>query len=493
MLEKIRSLLQQGEGLKIEFKEAQGGMPKSVYETVCAFSNTQGGEILLGVKDNGDVVGIAPHQISQLKKDFANTINNPAKNHPPLYLSIEPIVFEEKHILYINVPESAEVHRCCNKIFVRNEDGDYDITSQQAQVAALYLRKQTSYSENQIFKYARLDDLRQDLIAKARKMAVIRDANHPWKELDDFELLKSASLYKRDVQTGEEGITLAGLLLLGKDEVIASVLPHFKTDLIMRVKDIGRYDDRDDVRTNLIDSYDRIMAFVSKHLPSPFYLEGTTRLDIRNIIFREIAVNLLVHREYTNHYPAKLVIEKDRIFTENGNKPYIHGNINPEMNTPYPKNPTIARFFKEIGLADELGSGVRKITQYAEAYAGSQPILTDSDIFRLEWKTNLFQDMKSQEQDSSITVTDKASEQVSEQASEQASRQVSGQVSEQALQIITFCETPKSLSEIMTFSQYKSRGYFVDRVLQPLINQGLIERTFPNIPKHPNQKYKTKK
>ena len=91
----------------------------------------------------------------------------------------------------------------------------------------------------------------------------------------------------------------------------------------------------------------------------------------------------------------------------------------------------------------KLGSGVRKITQYAEAYAGSQPILTDSDIFRLEWKTNLFQDVKSQEQDSSITV----------------------QVSEQALQIITFCETPKSLSEIMTFSQYKSRGYFVDRVL----------------------------
>lgn len=97
----------------------------------------------------------------------------------------------------------------------------------------------------------------------------------------------------------------------------------------------------------------------------------------------------------------------------------------------------------------KLGSGVRKITQYAEAYAGSQPILTDSDIFRLEWKTNLFQDVKSQEQDSSITVSDK----------------VGRQVSEQALQIITFCETPKSLSEIMTFSQYKSRGYFVDRVL----------------------------
>ena len=90
-------------------------------------------------------------------------------------------------------------------------------------------------------------------------------------------------------------------------------------------------------------------------------------------------------------------------------------------------------------------------------------------------------------------VSEPVSDKASEQVSEQASRQVSGQVSEQALQIITFCETPKSLSEIMTFSQYKSRGYFVDRVLQPLINQGLIERTFPNIPNHPNQKYKTKK
>ena len=115
--------------------------------------------------------------------------------------------------------------------------------------------------------------------------------------------------------------------------------------------------------------------------------------------------------------------------------------------------------------------------------------LADSDIFRLEWKTNLFQDVKSQEQDSLITVSEQASNKASEQVSEQASRQVS----EQALQIITFCETPKSLSEIMTFSQYKSRGYSVDRVLQPLINQGRIERIFPNVPNHPNPKYKTKK
>lgn len=60
-----------------------------------------------------------------------------------------------------------------------------------------------------------------------------------------------------------------------------------------------------------------------------------------------------------------------------------------------------------------------------------------------------------------------------------------------SFQIIAFCKTPKSLSEIMTFSQYKSRGYFMNKVLKPLIEAGVIESTIPNAPNHPQQKYKT--
>ena len=158
----------------------------------------------------------------------------------------------------------------------------------------------------------------------------------------------------------------------------------------VEIKDSSRYDDRDDVRTNLIESYDHIMDFVNKHLPSPFYLEGSVRVDVRNVIFREIAANLLIHREYNSHFPGRFVIEKDKIFTENGNKPYIHGNINPELSVPYPKNPTIAKFFKEIGLAEELGSGVRNLVKYSKFYAGYIPVLTDTEIFILDWKINLF-------------------------------------------------------------------------------------------------------
>ncbi len=62
-------------------------------------------------------------------------------------------------------------------------------------------------------------------------------------------------------------VTLAGILLLGKDSVIISAVPHHRTDMILRKVNLDRYDDRDLVTTNLIESYERIIAFIQKHLP----------------------------------------------------------------------------------------------------------------------------------------------------------------------------------------------------------------------------------
>ncbi len=86
---------------------------------------------------------------------------------------------------------------------------------------------------------------------------------------------------------------------------------------------------------------------------------------------------MLIHREFTYRYYARLIIEADKIIIENANKPFIHGNINLIQIYRIRKNPILANFFKEIGLADELGSGVRKITKYAKPYAGHEPVLED--------------------------------------------------------------------------------------------------------------------
>lgn len=137
-----------------------------------------------------------------------------------------------------------------------------------------------------------------------------------------MELLQSAQLFQRDYQSGKEGFTLAAVLLLGDDQVILSVLPHHRTDALLRRENIDRYDDRDDIRTNLIESYDRLMAFVAKHLPDKFFIEKDQRISLRDYIFREVAANILIHREFLNPYPAKFIIETHRLFAENSNKPH---------------------------------------------------------------------------------------------------------------------------------------------------------------------------
>ena len=488
--EKILSLIAKGEGVDVEFKESKGKLNRDIYESVCAMLNRHGGHILLGVTDSGEICGV--ESAEALIRDFLTAINNPQKLNPPFYLSANIVEIEGKEIIYIFVPESSSVHSVNGKIYDRNGDGDFDITNNSTLVGNLYLRKQSSYSENRIFPYAELSDLRADLLQKVRKRVA---KEHPWREMEDFELLKSAGLYKRDILSGKEGLTLGAILLFGKDETIISALPHHRTDAILRQKNLDRYDDRDDIRTNLLESYERLMAFIAKHLSDPFFLEGDRRVSLRDKIFREAIVNLLIHREYSNAYVAKMVIGNDSVTFENANRPHGFGFITPDNFMPYPKNPTIAKVFKEIDYADELGSGVRNLFKYTKIYGGGDPKLIEEDIFKIIVPIDggLVGKMKGGKvSDQAVwqvsdQVTPQAAEEVTEQAAPQVTEQATEQVTEQA--IITFCKTPKSSKEIMHFLKLKHREHFRANILNPLIKKGLLKLTIPDKPSSPKQKY----
>ena len=319
-----------------------------------------------------------------MKKEFVDLCNNSEKINPTVHLEMKEYVYEGKHILYIFVHESSDVHKTVNKIYDRCEDGDFDITNNTTQISEMYIRKRSTYIENKIYPFASIDDLRIDLIDRARKMAANRTSNHPWSKMTDLEMLRSAALYEKNLETGKEGFNLACILLFGKDDTISSALSYYKTDAILRVEDIDRYDDRDDIRTNLVESYERLTDFIKKHLNDKFYIEGDQRINVRDVIARELCANLLIHREYSNPYPAKLVITKDAIYTENANKPRMIGYIDLNNYTPYPKNPKIAAFFKEIGLADELGSGIKKIAKYTKIYSGEVPFFKEDEVFKVK-------------------------------------------------------------------------------------------------------------
>ena len=94
--------------------------------------------------------------------------------------------------------------------------------------------------------------------------------DHPWLAISDREMLRSAGLYKKDFETGKQGYTLAAALLFGKDDVIQQILPFYKTDALLRREDLDRYDDRREIRTNLINAYDELILFIRTHLPDRF-------------------------------------------------------------------------------------------------------------------------------------------------------------------------------------------------------------------------------
>lgn len=81
--------------------------------------------------------------------------------------------------------------------------------------------------------------------------------------------------------------------------------------------------------------------------------------------------------------PGRQEKRKDRVVTENWNRPHDGGMIDPANFSPCPKNPIIAKFFKEIGHIVELGSGVRNTFKYCGIYIpGTKPNFIDDDVFK---------------------------------------------------------------------------------------------------------------
>ena len=411
-MEKLKQIIDGGESITVEFKQSKGKLNKDVFETVCAFLNRNGGHLFLGVRDDGEIIGIKDEEIEKIKKEFVTSLNNSNKISPTAYISITGVEIKGKNVLYAYIPESSQVHKCSGKIYDRNEDGDFNISENTTLLSNMYIRKQSTYIENKIFPYAKLEDLRTDLISRIRQMASNQRDNHPWISMDDINLLKSAGLYLLDPQTGTEGITLAGILLFGKDELIRAALPHHRTDAILR-----------------------------------------------NKIFREAVSNMLIHREFSNPYPAKIIIEKHRVYIENATKSRIIGEIDPFNFSPYPKNPVLAKFFSEIGWAEELGSGIRNIFRYTKIYSGADPKFIEDDVFK------------------TIIPLD-------EQATPQAKIE-----DHRTHDILEFCRSPKSRKEIQDYLGIKDRRHFSKNILSPLLRGGLLKLSIPSKPTSPNQKY----
>ncbi len=106
-LQNIHKLIEQGEGISVEFKRGKNELPSNLFETICAFLNRNGGHILIGVNDNKTLEGINPEKAETFCKNITNLSNNPQKLAPSFLLTATQFELHDKTLLHIYVPISS--------------------------------------------------------------------------------------------------------------------------------------------------------------------------------------------------------------------------------------------------------------------------------------------------------------------------------------------------------------------------------------------------
>lgn len=180
-----------------------------------------------------------------------------------------------------------------------------------------------------------------------------------------------------------------------------------------------------------------------------------------------------MHREFTSSYAAKFVIQQDKMYVENANRAAKEGIITPDNLEPNPKNPIIASFFRNIGRADRLGSGVRNLYKYSKYYSGQEPEFKEGDVFRIV-----------------VPLDDEYSFDYA--AGRNTTPQVTPQVTDYDKileRILKYCSIPRKKSEIMAYCDFKETKNFTKKYLRPLLDAGKITMTIPDKPKSQNQRY----
>jgi predicted HTH transcriptional regulator len=381
---------------EIEYKSAQDGFPKEFWKSYSAFANTNTGIIILGVNEKkGDIVveGLTDEQIEKYKKQFWNDCNNPNTISINLLSNndVKEITFQEKRLLTFRIPFASRTERPVyitrnpfGNTYKRNHEGDYKCTDDEVKRMLADSRAELK-RDSLILDYYSILDLDPVSIKQFRQLFISSRPTHPWHALDDLELLKKIGAYRTDKKTGKENLTLAGLLMFGKEDSIKreDALPDYFPDYRERLtidKNI-RWTNRiypdGTWECNLLQFYLKVWPKLSSTLPKPFCLNNDERIDetLTHIALREAFVNSLVHTDYS--LSGNIIVTHDVekfVFSNPGTllvslQQYYEGGIS-EC-----RNPSLQQMFMLIGRAEKAGSGVDKIMSGWQKSRWGKPVL----------------------------------------------------------------------------------------------------------------------
>lgn len=398
LLERLRA---EDESVLIEAKES-GASSNSVMETVSAFSNEPGrggGYLLFGVRateglfPDYEVVGVRDPDRSQA--DLATQCRE------MLHPAVRPLIQVEQHdgrtVMFAFVPEAAPQAK---PVYISKEGlpggayrriGSTDQHCTDDDIALLYQGRGHATFDASALDGTSLADVDPQALEEYRRLR--REANSTAAELrlGDTELL-----YSLGASTGLEAasqLTMAGLVLFGRETSLRRVLPMTRIDYIRVegrewVPDPERRYASIDMRGPLILLIPRVIANVAADLPTTFSLPvgGVHRRDLPLVptaVLREAIVNALMHRSYRAREAVQIIRYSNRLEIRNPGHSLV-----PDDHLGDPgsrcRNESLAAVLHEVRLAETKGTGIRAMR---EAMARANLTLP---VFESDWQKDTF-------------------------------------------------------------------------------------------------------
>ena len=328
----------------LEYKER---ITKAFLKTVSAYANYNGGVIIFGINDDGDVVGI-----DDIKKEcmrIENMINTSIEPVPRFSINVENIA--DKNIIKLIVEKGRDTPYYYNKKAYRRAD------TSTIEVDKFELRRLVLKGIN--VDYEQIESSSQNLTfnileARLKEKLDIKKIN--------LDILKTLNLYKNGYYN------VAAELLADENQIRFSGI-----DIVYFGKNMNQILDRETITgKSLIVQYEKAIEFFERYYQYE-EIDGYERIHkelIPKAAFREAVVNAIVHRVWDVNAYIQIAMFKDRIeILSPGGLPegltkdeYLNRNIS------LLRNPIIACVFYRLELIEKFGTG---ITRIKEAYAES--------------------------------------------------------------------------------------------------------------------------
>ncbi|MFP3380015.1 putative DNA binding domain-containing protein, partial [Bacillus sp. SIMBA_069] len=374
---KLIELLEQGESAELECKAAKGGLPKDVWETYSAFANTDGGIILLGVKQEGNEFTPIEIDAQKVAKEFWDSINNVQRISENILMNrnVQIVTLNGKQVVYIYVPRASRNqrpiyigHNPMVGTYRRNYEGDYKCPPDEVK---RMLADQQDSQDYRVIPNFGIDDLNLESVKSYRRRFASLKPDHPWNDLELNEFLYRIGAWGRNRETNQEGLTLAGLVMFGEERSIVDLLPQYFLEYREVTSEISgqRWSDRitsvDGTWSgNIYDFYFKIIHRLTSDLNIPFQLnEGLLRTDDTRVhaALREALVNTLAHADY--YGDRGIVIEKEKTLFRFSNPGTLRISIEQARKGGIsdPRNANVFKMFMQLGLGERAGSGIENI------------------------------------------------------------------------------------------------------------------------------------